>query len=174
MYMKFHFRIFLIFQISFSGRSQVFVLIVTNIATLNNLTRTFNLSKSKVTIYDALRDLVWFVQFKKHKKHPWRSVTLTYYIEDCKFTKCDTLLQGVFSRFSNCADGTKLRKSSHMDLTIFQILKVLLVYMARCCCFELKRNNLARLNIVQSFVNMLCLDTSRNINKNHGTSKKTC
>ena len=27
------------------------------------------------TIYDALRDLVPFVQFKKRKKHPWKSVT---------------------------------------------------------------------------------------------------
>ena len=26
------------------------------------------------TICDALRDLVLFVQFKKHEKHPWRSV----------------------------------------------------------------------------------------------------
>ena len=25
--------------------------------------------------YDALRDLIPFVQFKKRKKHPWRSVT---------------------------------------------------------------------------------------------------
>ena len=24
---------------------------------------------------DALRDLVTFAQFKKHEKHPWRSVT---------------------------------------------------------------------------------------------------
>ena len=26
---------------------------------------------------DALRDLVAFVQFKKHEKHPWRSVTFS-------------------------------------------------------------------------------------------------
>ena len=26
-------------------------------------------------IYDALRDLVPFVQFKKREKHPWRSDT---------------------------------------------------------------------------------------------------
>ena len=28
-------------------------------------------------ICDALRDLVQFVQFKKRKKHPWRSVTFS-------------------------------------------------------------------------------------------------
>ena len=27
-------------------------------------------------IYDALRDLVPFIQFKKREKHPWKSVTL--------------------------------------------------------------------------------------------------
>ena len=27
-----------------------------------------------IYIYDALRDLVPFVQFKKREKHPWRSV----------------------------------------------------------------------------------------------------
>ena len=28
-------------------------------------------------IYDALRDLVLFVQFKKREKHPWRSVSFS-------------------------------------------------------------------------------------------------
>ena len=28
-------------------------------------------------IFDALRDLVPFVQFKKREKHPWRSVTFS-------------------------------------------------------------------------------------------------
>ena len=32
---------------------------------------------SKYVIYDVLRDLVPFVQFKKSEKHPWRSVTLS-------------------------------------------------------------------------------------------------
>ena len=38
-------------------------------------------------ICDALRYLVPFVQFKKREKHPWWSVN--------------------FSRFLNCANGTK-------------------------------------------------------------------
>ena len=63
----------------------------------------------KVTC-DALRDLVPFVQFKKREKHPWRRVT---------FSKVETLLKvtllhGCFSRFSNCANGTKSRKASHI------------------------------------------------------------
>ena len=31
--------------------------------------------KRRKLIYNALRDLVPFVQFKKREKHPWRSVT---------------------------------------------------------------------------------------------------
>ena len=42
--------------------------------------------KVLLSLYDALHDLVPFVQFKKRKKHPWRSVTFR------------TLLQGRFSR----------------------------------------------------------------------------
>ena len=30
-----------------------------------------------IYIWDALRDLVPFVQIKKRKKHPWRSVTFS-------------------------------------------------------------------------------------------------
>ena len=48
---------------------------------------------------DVLCDLV---QFKKHEKHPWRSVT---------FSKV-TLIPGCFSRFLNCANGTKMLKTS--------------------------------------------------------------
>ena len=35
------------------------------------------LKKTLATIADALRNLVPIVQFKKRKKHPWRSVTLS-------------------------------------------------------------------------------------------------
>ena len=34
-----------------------------------------NLSEKILSMCDALRDLVPFVQFKKREKHPWRSVT---------------------------------------------------------------------------------------------------
>ena len=50
-------------------------------------------------VCDAMRDLVPFVQFKKHEKHPWRSVTFS-----CSLT----LL--TFLKFTN---GTKSRKTSH-------------------------------------------------------------
>ena len=51
---------------------------------------------------DALHELVPLVQFKKREKHPWRSVT---------FSKV-TLLHGCFSRFLNCTNCTKSRKTS--------------------------------------------------------------
>ena len=48
-------------------------------------------------ICDALRNLVTFVQFKKREKHPrFQPATLL------KVT-----LRGCFSRFLNCANGTK-------------------------------------------------------------------
>ena len=31
----------------------------------------------QVNIYDALRDLVPFIQFKKREKHPWRGVNFS-------------------------------------------------------------------------------------------------
>ena len=46
----------------------------------------------------ALRDLVPIVQFKK-RENPWRSVTF----------RC-------FSRFLNCAQGTKSRNAPHINL----------------------------------------------------------
>ena len=49
-------------------------------------------------ICDTLRDLVPFTQFKKREKRP--KVTLL----EC------------FSRFANCADGTKSYKASHISL----------------------------------------------------------
>ena len=33
--------------------------------------------KEYVYVCDALRDLIPFVQFKKFKKHPWRTVTFS-------------------------------------------------------------------------------------------------
>ena len=42
----------------------------------------------QVAIWDALRDLMPFVQFKKHEKHPERSVTFRkLQAEACNFTK---------------------------------------------------------------------------------------
>ena len=59
------------------------------------------------SISDAFRDLVPFVQFEKREKHPWRSVISR------------TLLHGRFSRFLNCANGTKSRKTSHVKIDSF-------------------------------------------------------
>ena len=56
-----------------------------------------------------MRNLVSCVQFKKRKKHPWRTVTFSKPATVLKVT----LLHGYFSRFLNCANGTKSRKTSH-------------------------------------------------------------
>ena len=42
-----------------------------------HLSRTKLVKFVSKDIYDALRDLVSFVQFKKREKHPWRSVTFS-------------------------------------------------------------------------------------------------
>ena len=55
-----------------------------------------------------LRNLVLFVQILKREKHSWRSVTLS--------KPKVTLLHGCFSRFLNCTNGTKSRKTSHQNL----------------------------------------------------------
>ena len=53
-------------------------------------------------VWDALRDLLPFVRFKKHEKHPWRSVTFS------------NTLPWVFSGFLNCTNGTKMCKVLHI------------------------------------------------------------
>ena len=53
-----------------------------------------------VSLRDALRNLVLFVQFKKRKKHPWRSVS-------------------VFHVFLNCTSDIKSSKASHIMETLF-------------------------------------------------------
>ena len=66
-------------------------------------------------ICDTLRNFAPFVQFKNHEKHLWRSFTF------CKVAGFEpvtllnvTLLDGCFSRFLNCTNGTKSRKASHI------------------------------------------------------------
>ena len=56
---------------------------------------------------DVLRDLLPFVRSKKREKHSWRRLQPTTLLKV-------TLLHGCFSRFLNCTNGTKLRKTSHM------------------------------------------------------------
>ena len=69
-------------------------------------------SESKFCIWDALRNLIPFVQFKKREKDPWLSVTFECYrLEPATLLKV-TLLHGCFLRFINCTNGSKLRKAS--------------------------------------------------------------
>ena len=42
----------------------------------------------RFVICEVLRDLVPFVQFQKHEKHPWGSVTFA--VLACSFTKSNT------------------------------------------------------------------------------------
>ena len=83
---------------------------------------------------DVLSNLP-FVQFKKCEKNPWRSVTFGKVAGFCGSLKVlafikpfeipqkpatllkVTLLHGCFSRFLNCANGTKSRNASQMILS---------------------------------------------------------
>ena len=62
-------------------------------------------------ISDILRDLVTPVQFKKCKKHLWRSVTFS---RAAGFTRSNTT-PWMFFTFLNCTNGSKSRKGSHMS-----------------------------------------------------------
>ena len=55
---------------------------------------------SSMKVWNALRNLAPFIQFKKREKYPWRSVT--------------TRLHLCISCFLNCINGTKSRKASHI------------------------------------------------------------
>ena len=68
-------------------------------------------------ICDPLRDLLQFVQFKKLEKHPWKSVTFSKVAGEKPTTLLKvTLFHGCFSCFSNCTNGTKLRKTPYIKL----------------------------------------------------------
>ena len=61
-----------------------------------------------------MRDLVPFVQFKKHEKHPLRSVTFSKVAGKPATLLKVTLLHGCFSCFLNCTNGTKSHKAFHI------------------------------------------------------------
>ena len=56
---------------------------------------------------DAFRHFIPFTQFEKREKHPWKIVTFNKWVILLKVT----LLDGCFSRFLNCRNGTKTRKA---------------------------------------------------------------
>ena len=56
-----------------------------------------------ITIRDVLRDLLPFVQFKKRKKHPWRSITFSKVAGSaCNFTKSNIPPWVFFMFFKLC------------------------------------------------------------------------
>ena len=80
----------------------------------------------RIIIWDVLRDLVPFVQFKKREKHSWSRVAF--------------FLHGYFSRFLNCTNGTKsckariFKNKSDVSSTCFkQTIKTLLLTLPVLC-----------------------------------------
>ena len=63
--------------------------------------QNLNLNNSHVAnkICDVLRNLVPFVQFKKRKKHPWRSVVTFSLLLACNLTKSSTPPWAFFTFF---------------------------------------------------------------------------
>ena len=59
-----------------------------------------------------MRDLVPYVQFKKHEKHPRHGDSTQ------NFTKSNTP-PGCFLRFLSCTNGTKSHKASHILINFF-------------------------------------------------------
>ena len=59
------------------------------------------------TKWDVLDDLVSFVPFRKHEKHPWKSVAFK---QSCRLKPATLLkvrlLLGWLPRFLNCTNGT--------------------------------------------------------------------
>ena len=61
---------------------------------------------------------IWhhFVQFSKHKKHPWKSVTFGKIAGlACNFTKSNSPPWVLLTSFLNCTTGTKLRNVVKID-----------------------------------------------------------
>ena len=77
-------------------------------------------------ICDALRDLVPFVQFRKHEKHPWKSVNFSKVLglKPATLLKL-TLFYGCFSRFLNCTNGTKSRNAPHIRTDYWEKIHLL-------------------------------------------------
>ena len=69
-------------------------------------------------IYDTLRDLVAFVQFKKREKHLWSCVTIGKVVGLATATLLKvTLLYWCFSRFLNCYHvGQSVSYCHHQDI----------------------------------------------------------
>ena len=71
-----------------------------------------------MSICDALRDLVPFMQFKKHEKHQWRSVTFSkvtnYRLSACNFTKINTPPRVFFSFFFKLYKWYQIAQKHHI------------------------------------------------------------
>ena len=70
----------------------------------------WNFSETLKQLFDTLRDLVPFVQFKYVKNIHGGVLLLVLKV---------TLLHGCFSRFLKCTNGTELPKTSHVCKFVF-------------------------------------------------------
>ena len=84
-------------------------------------------------MYDALRDLAPFMQFKKHENHSRGRVT-----EPATLLR-ETLLHKSFSCFLNCKNGTNSGKASHIcdgkiiSIKWVNILKTTFAFLTNFC-----------------------------------------
>ena len=112
-----------------------------------------------IIICDALRDLVPFVQFKK-LECTHEGVLLLVKLQAKSFTTLlkVTLLHGCFSRFLNCTNGTKSRKTSH-------------IYLA-CLTHSLKASVTRELGINLFYTTIPCLNSVKEFEASHKVPKK--
>ena len=91
----------------------------------------------KINLYDCdtLRDLLPFVQFKKHEKHPWRSVTFSKVVGLPATLLKLTLLHECFSCFLNCTNDTKSSKTSYVIISLWFIYDHLFNLQPQACNF---------------------------------------
>ena len=66
--------------------------------------------------------MVPFAQFKKRRKHPWRSVSFSKVsgLKHATLLKL-TLLYRCFPCFLNCINGTKSRNAPHIEILLIGI-----------------------------------------------------
>ena len=84
----------------------------------------------KVPGLEYILDLVPLVQFEKREKHPRRSAAFS----KPAILPTVTLLRGCFTRFLNCANGTKLHKASHIEITHQFLRQEYIHYMQKSTC----------------------------------------
>ena len=76
----------------------------------------------KSNIWGTLWDLVPFVQFMKREKHSWMSDTYSKAAGFSQQLYWKWFLDGCFSSFLSCTNGTKSCKASHLYFKFLQLM----------------------------------------------------